>query len=490
MAFLAVFADPFAQQLIQFRQDVVWSAVPALDLNGTMVPLAERYSKGNLIRMLAWPFTPNSVERHQNLTEVDCDFSVQSSILYGLAQPSVSRIQQQLPVACASSNCTWPSFESLAICSICNRVDSDLKRFRSQGLLYLEMEHNNNGARAGNGTGYILPNGLIIDNLDDEVGVVGMTTLGTMNPGETVSLQHLDAMIWSMSFIKRGKIDMNDTSGRHWPDIPVTATECALFYCVNRYQPAIVNGVLNETTSRVDKVVRNPASWQPAVPSFLDSSFLAPEQLSTLAFDPTLSYVPHTDLQLTTPAGGVFNVSEEAVYSIAAYLKKTFATETPILYTPRTVEGDEQPSGRVTGYYSGYAGPGAQGYYRPSTMQTLHAAGADLDGLFAAVAASMSNAVRAGADGAARAPGGRMGRPATSYRIEWPWMALQGAVVMAGVVILVATVWASGDPAVPVWKSSALAVLSRGPWVAGVLDGAAEVREMQRDASGRAVELF
>jgi len=336
----------------------------------------------------------------------------------------------------------------------------------------------------GNGTGFILPNGLIIDNLDGdeelEFSEVLMTAFGTANASQTNTMQDLDTLIWATSFIKSGRANPNDTTGARWPDLPLSAVECALFYCVNTYESAVVDGVLAENATRVESAARNPLSWQPLPNMEYDLSIFTQEELDSLAFGQFKSFVRHTDLQLTSPSGGTFNISQATVDSISSYFQSNFAA-TPVDYN----FSSSHPHGRLNGFYV-VAG---QAHYSPSEMQAFYDA-ADVEDLFVALAASMSNAVRAGADGGPGAPGGRVGAVGTYYRIEWPWIALQGTVAVAGVLMLLATVWASSYPEVPVWKSSALAVLSRGPWVYEGLKGAAEVKDMRKEARKNVVRLM
>lgn len=67
-----------------------------------------------------------------------------------------------------------------------------------------------------------------------------MTTLGTANATETVCMPKLDTLIWSTAMIQ-AEPDPRNTSAA-WPDLPISAMECVLFYCVTEYETIVSNG--------------------------------------------------------------------------------------------------------------------------------------------------------------------------------------------------------------------------------------------------------
>ncbi|GME48285.1 hypothetical protein BKCO1_1130001 [Neofusicoccum parvum] len=427
------------------------------------------------------PPTPN--------TQADADFSMQSAVLYGLSQ-SLENTIQQLPYNCPSGNCTWPAYESLSVCSRCNDLASSVEQLSDMGAQYVTLMTDNNAVSISNGTAFRLPNGLFIDNQDgwqwgaSSNGAMMMTTYGTGNASKTVSMQDLDTLIWSLGILKASPNPTNDTA--EWPYLPISATECALYYCINRYDTTVRNGTLHETATPVAGAKRAADSWQPV--DFPESwRPLNDTMLASIEFDEYFSCIERSDLALEAPDGERFNVSQNAVDSISAYFKSTFETSLRSYNeTNHTVEG------QINGWYMN----STTIQYKPSAIQPFYKSD-DLNATFKTLATSMTNALRSDADSdgvGSNSPqqAGETGRVVTYYRIRWPWIALHCAVVVGAAVFLGLTIWESGGPggAVPVWKSSSLAAMSRGGHVAELLDGAESVEEMEERARKGQVVLF
>lgn len=425
---------------------------------------------------------------------------MQSAVLYGLDQP-VSNVIKQTPFDCSTGNCTWPEFESLAICNKCTDLTDDLEQVTTNGELYAVLETDGGAAAIvkDGGTALRLSNGLYIDNLngwaygdvdegasDGIFGAVMMTTFGTENATETASMQDLDTLIWSMSMI-RVSADTSNASAV-WPNLPRSAMECAVFYCVNQYGMAAINGTLQETVQQVPGVTRTSDSWQP---EGRNADLLNDTIVDSIAFNSYFSVIPRTDLTLQSPAtGDNFNISQAAVDSISSHFQGSFAST----LREFNITDDGSKAGRLNGFYMN----SSQVQYSPGVMQALFSS-EDLNATFTALAASMNNAIRTGADddfdGAAGDVAGQKGELRTFYRIAWPWISLQGLMVAAGMVFLVVTVMENKRQqgqglAAPVWKSSSLAVMSRGEAVRDIFDGAVRLQQMREKARTTRVNLF
>lgn len=424
---------------------------------------------------------------NQTPVMVDADFSVQSAILYGLQKPTQDVVQQGT-FNCPTGNCSWPSFESLAVCNRCIDLSSSLERTVSNGAQYWSLGKDNNGVaiEVDGGTSFRLPNGLYLDNANKwkygtsstgmYSGAVMMATLGTANASETVSAQDLDTLIWSMSMI-RAEPDSTNASAA-WPDLPLLATECALFYCVNHYETLVSNGTLREVSRQVADSTRDKTSWQP---EGANTDILNGSQLTSLAFDKFYSLVPRTDLVLLSPeTGSRFNISKAAVDSISDYYQSTFASEL---------------HNYSEGIFNGYYMTSGQVQYEPGVMQALFGS-KDLNATFTALAVSMSNAIRTGADetfdGVPISVIGSKGDIVTFYRIVWPWISLHCFIVAVGIVFMVLTIWENKRHGweVPLWRSSGLAIASRGEAVTDVLSGMQTLEDMWKKARISRVTLF
>lgn len=413
---------------------------------------------------------------------------MQSAISYGLTQPLTSVIQQGI-FTCATGNCTWPSYESLAVCSTCKDVTEKLETHQSLSALSATLAKDNPGAVASDGTAFRLPNELFVDNADgwafDDPNGVLMTILGTGNVSQTVSMAELDTLIWSMSMI-RVSPDQNDTS-TVWPDLPITATECALSYCVNSYNHEVRNGVVYQQVEPVKEAFRSPESWQPTNSFFgID---LSPEQISSVEFDSYYSLINRTDLSMTSPVSGyTYNISQVAVDSISSYFKGHFAGPTQNFSVSNE---DEKVKGLLNGFYIVTISE----QYSPSVTQSLYAS-KDLSSTFEALAMSMSNALRSGADdvfeGRGKQVTGSKEVRSIVYDIQWPWISLHLLLVFMAWFFVVVTIQQNhrnGQEGYA-WKSSTLAVMSQGWKLQGLLEGLTTTKEMEQVARSTNMSLL
>lgn len=134
-----------------------------------------------------------------------------------------------------------------------------------------------------------------------------------------------------------------------------------------------------------------------------------------------------------------------------------------------------------------YIDDGSDQYF-PEVMTLLRTA-PNLTNVFEAVAASMSNAVRAGGDGGLHQEG-ELCEQATIYRIQWRWITLPLLVVVAALIQLVLSIFRSARTQTPLWKSNSLAVLSRGHVVTEILGTATTLSDMETAAKDAEVTLF
>lgn len=421
----------------------------------------------------------------------DADFSMQSAILFGLDQP-LTNVVQQGAFNCPTGNCTWPAYESLAICNSCVDITDKLERHSTNiGLYWLLMTGNPELTGEGK-TAFRLPNGLFIENENGWVynedmrkganigvwGAVMMTTLGTGNASKTISMQDLDTLIWSMSMIRVTPDPTNSSAA--WPNLPHSAMECALHYCINSYSAEVKSGILQENVTKVQDAVRARDSWEPET----SSDNVRDEISSSIAISDHWSGTRRTDLSLISPANNTrYNISQSAVHGIGSYFGRTFADDLQTFDLLR----DKTTNGQLNGYYM----TTGQVRYNPSTMQVLFST-KDLNNTFTSLATSMSNALRGGSDasfnGVGRDLTGEKGVLTTFYDIQWPWLSLHCASLVLGVMFFVLTL--ARNRSAPAWKSSSLAVMTRGHQVQNVVHGAEYVKQMERRAKTMRVTLI
>lgn len=108
----------------------------------------------------------------------------------------------------------------------------------------------------------------------------------------------------------------------------------------------------------------------------------------------------------------------------------------------------------------------------------------------------MSNAMRSTADesvnGISRDLQGQKSVTIVIYSIQWPWIALHVLLVAVTPIFLVVTLGSKSSPErhAQAWKSSSLAVMTRGPAVLDILEGAQTVNEMKQRAKNTRVTLL
>lgn len=255
----------------------------------------------------------------------DADFSMQSAIIFGISSSELP-VSQTLRFRCPSSHCKFPSLSSLAVCSECSDLASHLSRTTdSFGYLFDDLTGGEGLATRpspSNNTEFRLPSGLYINNVEGTKGEkdffrVLSTMRGTTNASDTVTMEHVDTLIWAQSIlkVKSGTLPLD------WPNVIVQASECALYYCVKNYTTEVRNGTLIESSSILIDERRSADSWQ--LLNWDDKKFgRVPDSVAdSIAFNPAGSYGTRSDLRLGTH----YNISQDAVEGTSAFMQQTFS---------------------------------------------------------------------------------------------------------------------------------------------------------------------
>lgn len=376
---LTIAVDPFSQQLVQLSQTVTY--VSSAHGKEATTLRARNYTRGYVEQIsdgiskiqVAGPVVVNM--------SASVDPSMHAAILSGLSQSS-SLIGQQMTVTCPTGNCTFDAFSSLGVCHRCTDVTSRLEQVGAFGeALSYQLgqpdQEKDFVEYKDKGTGYVLPNGHFLANMNGcptaapkgdtgqpfpegcpyyDFGVnttrtrgftaslFEMTAYGTGNPNKTVTMQDLDNMIWSTSVIYMDEIQRNqltsdwadshpgedpeDQEWNHWPGSPVVAKECALYYCVKSIKASLEGNALYETSEEVPGAVRKPRSWEPTLG--ITTNKYAPENIPKdkvvgLEFDPMYAKIKMNDLVLHDPQAPdeeEFALSPGAVWSISSTFQK------------------------------------------------------------------------------------------------------------------------------------------------------------------------
>lgn len=137
---------------------------------------------------------------------------------------------------CSTSNCTWKIAPTIAICSACRNVTGQLSR----------RDHDEDLRQS---ITYALPFINITnwaDSLGTDDGSVQMTATRFTDSQHTISFKNLSTMITAIQVLKAAEEYGAAYSPRQWGRTLVTATECALYFCVNILESTVENGILRE----------------------------------------------------------------------------------------------------------------------------------------------------------------------------------------------------------------------------------------------------
>ncbi|KAI9723150.1 MAG: hypothetical protein M1828_004253 [Chrysothrix sp. TS-e1954] len=273
---------------------------------------------------------------------------------------------------------------------------------------------------------------------------------------------------------------------KRWPHIPVEATECALYYCVKRYNSSVQNGTLHEIETSAPNASRVSDSWQsPPSWKYAEDVKINETLQKSLIFNNVTSILPRSDLML----GDHFNISCIGVDGISSYFQSQFSRDSDYNIKREFVGDQHRPPAFAANFtLNGYCISNGPIQYDPPVVQAFYQS-PDLTDTFRALAKSMSNAMRVNSDGPLLADG--IGQNiATCYRIQWPWIVLHGALTLAGMVFFVITIMKTRTRNVPVLKSNSLAPLSRTEELGSSLTGLESVDAIDKEAARRRVQLF
>ncbi|KAI0189859.1 hypothetical protein F4808DRAFT_453984 [Astrocystis sublimbata] len=391
--------------------------------------------------------------------------------------------KQTASFVCSTANCTWSPFTSLAVCSSCNDVTSSLKRDRKEGQNLGTLQRHDQVSFT-NWTIISLPD-VNLTNASDEGGNYGgafMSATIQGNHERTISFKKLDTMITAVQMLKAadGYIYQNLT----WNDTPVTATECALYFCTNAYRARVIQGQLEE------EIV---ASWAERDPASYSFSTIGKNITDLNLFDEISNHSLYADfdesrydLRLFIRPGDLgrsglpsnvttsFNLSQVAVGSTVHFMNDDFFSS--LMVWP--IQGDVA---------LGKSTPVIQAlYYSRNLSETFENA-----------AQSITNWIR---DTSNFTQAGATQEWTIKIQIEWPYITAPLTAFLAGVVFCVYTILETRKLRLDPWKTGTIATLThsvdaetraqlRHAHRHGYLDKAAKAMVVKFEDAGSGLEL-
>ncbi|KAK2761701.1 hypothetical protein FQN54_001529 [Arachnomyces sp. PD_36] len=437
---LAIGIEPFSQQLLQLQEGIEFTDSPTYGEPAARTTGVEEYNKGD------WDFinrTTSAKDPETTMVTANTrlELAMQTVILGGLSR-SREVVNQQAHVQCPTGICFWDQFQTLGVCSRCNDLTSELERVNDFGDVY-DAAHNKDYEREyakKDATAFVLPNGHFLMNINEcsptasdcyyfspFIGssiaeTSSMNSFGTGDPRKTNSMKDINTLIWSMSVIH---LNTEEYSESEWPNVSLSATECAIYYCVKTIETRVDGNIIHENATEATDAVRNPDSWE------LRSSFeygAAPENVppdnknATLEFHKYHSAAQRDDLVISFPNNSSkpnYTLSYTAVWSVSQFIQELLSTDliendnvTEAISKSKFLPND---TARYNGMLdnSGMGEPAAAdnvwGFDKP-----------DIPDTFATLATSMTNRLREPdlTDDLTFSVFGRVGRPTKYYKTQ------------------------------------------------------------------------
>ncbi|PSN65726.1 hypothetical protein BS50DRAFT_396650 [Corynespora cassiicola Philippines] len=382
------------------------------------------------------------------LDQTSADYAMQAAVSLGISS-STDKIPK-VSAHCPSASCKWPLYSTLAVCSSCSDISDKLKlkrRYVNDTMLpqVFALDISIPGVQSNelirDHEVFELPNGLSIQKTEERE--IRMVTKGSMNWTETVTAKDDPSNIWALTVLKRTIPDRDE----------FLATECILNYCVKNIVSSFEAGILRENSMRIEQKII-PGSVQPfdsSRPDVRPWSDLCADEKPDFAFD------------------GGYNVSHTAARSISRHMERTFS-DWESAYSQNWTK-----SWGTTGFYMQVYGTT---HFRPDSMQEIYDS-SNVTAMFEAIATSMTNNIRAKDDFHTVVHGTSS---ATVYQIRWNWLILPIINQVVGTFFLVFVIYYTKKYRVPLWKSSALAIMKCGSLTTALLDTAETLAEMETRA--------
>jgi hypothetical protein len=366
------------------------------------------------------------------------EFGMKAAVYDGLFKPG--NVIDLTP-SCLTGNCTFPLFDSLAVCSKCLNVTKDVVNNNPQPSNLDGVEN----------ISYTIPGGATVEfsvlyqegNLAMGPSLISTTVLPDDLPKEVLGLQ---GPLLTLAVLQFPQVQMLAQEGNYYSALPVT-TECALYFCVNTYNVTVLNSIPNTTVI---------SSWisdtgTPTVGGAAENG----DNNMTGTVDAILER-PDDQLEENNtyiiPAGTLANVKAWLNVTLQGSLNTTFSE----------VDGAT---------------------WAVDEMVVLNAT-TDWPYLFDKLATAMTTYIRSsGLPGSTNNVEGIAHRLEPYVHVQWAWIALPGALVLLSIVFLGATMAQNESKRALAWKSSSLALLFHG--LEGVRDGTGQGLGQMREVAKR-----
>ncbi|KAM0433617.1 hypothetical protein ACHAQK_009235 [Fusarium lateritium] len=381
---------------------------------------------------------------------------------------------------CASGNCSWTNFASIAVCHKCKDISQYLAKTTGRTnvpSIFLPAawgkgetpDISNQGPAASlrqiqknpTYTKHQVPGtNLILSNYNGKTKCTSendncpdtyLTTSVTTNPAHTINFGHLNTMIMTIQYLAADKNwHENKTT---WEETSVSGQECALFFCVNEYQDILSQGTLQE---RVVKswTDRTKGSYSDGEDKSNVTKFF---ESNNYTLDMGTCLVELSDLQIRIPdeyfhrsnlSIQAFNITQPTIVSLLSDLNKGFwGPEEYGTYAYKTLATWIYPSLGNTNPPSFVAGLGKSKHI-PTTIEN--------------VALSLTKWMR-DRDLETRPEKGTSTAMVVITRVRWYFILFPAVTLLAGMIFSIICIWETQSSGKPALKDSILMTLACAP---------------------------
>jgi len=346
------------------------------------------------------------------------EFNMKAAIYDGLFKPGV--VVDYVPL-CDTGNCTFPRFDSLAVCSKCLDI--------SQNISHVNVPSNISALSGSQNVTYSLPGGaeVVFSALfEDQQLLMGPEIVVTSEFPSAVTKQVLGLQdpLLSLAILQFPDVKERMQDGNYFNTLPTTH-QCAIYFCVNTYEVTVENN--NATTTVV-------SSWTseygtPTVGAALEPGGMDGTQNAVL--QPPRDDIGESNNTYTIAAGTLANLQAWLIMTLSGSMNTSFSEVLAPVWA-----GDE--------------------------MVVLDQT-TDWSFLMAALARAMTSYIRDPQQSKeANCVYGTATRDETFVQVQWHWLTLPTALVGMSILFLGGTMLKNESKHALTWKSSSLALLFHG----------------------------
>lgn len=362
---------------------------------------------------------------------------MKAAIYDGLFKPDI--VVDYVPI-CDTGNCTFPHFDSLAVCSKCLDI--------TQSVTHLNPPSDLSKLDGVQNVSYGLPGGAQVDFsvLYQEQQLAmgpGIVTTSDIPSGVAKQVLDLQDPLLSLSILQFPNVKQRIQDGNYFNTLP-TAQQCALYFCVNTYKVTVENSNVATTVL---------SSWTSEYGTPTVGGALEPG-----GFDGTKDAVLQMPKNDVGENNNTYTISAGSLANLQAWLIATL-------------------SGSMNTSFSEVQGT----VWANDEMVVLNQT-TDWDFLMGQLAKAITTYIRdPGQSKFANYVLGTASREETYLHVQWHWMTLPTALVGMSILFLGGTMMKNESKHALAWKSSSLALLFHG--LEGVRKNTGEGMDQMRDVA-------